>query len=172
MAKVINSHWLGDWEACYQCAVTDLFHLIRCANRSWCPSSSFIPLLHGVLACFMRLPLNCNVFSRRLSSSALSNLSWQPSPSSCRPLANTMMGILSEQHFILYISLHTHDMPTGLFFCVCAHEMHILLSSHYSCWLFWIKMLYFKHKAQGLSFPVSSKLLYRLHFVTVVPLSS
>lgn len=48
-----------------------------------------------VSRCFI---LRCHVSSRQLSSSALSNPSWQSSPSSCRPLANITTEILSEQH--------------------------------------------------------------------------
>lgn len=59
--------------------------------------------LAGQPACF----LNCNVFSRRLCSSASSNPSWLSSPSSCRPMANIMMETLSEHFHFLRFIFHT-----------------------------------------------------------------
>lgn len=72
----------------------------------------------SVLACC--LPLNCDVFSRRLSSSALSNPSWQSSPSSCRPLANITTEISSERRASLCISFVTYQCHEACLLFMCA----------------------------------------------------
>lgn len=77
------------------------------------PPSPRCPWFFFFFGCLI---LNCNVFSRRLSSSALSNPSWQSSPSSCRPLANITMGTLSEQHHMSFFSMS--------FFMYCTHPCH------------------------------------------------
>lgn len=121
-------------------ALTDLFHLIRCTilmplSTLHPPPPPWCPCLFGCLI------LNCNMFSRRRSSSALSNPSWQPSPSSCRPLANIMMEILSEHH-LSFIAFHSscisriHAIASGLICCLHAQgnnlQVKIIISPPHS----------------------------------------
>lgn len=92
---------LNCWEietVCCQWAFPHLAHLSQL-------SLSFIMMCWFVVCrCFILSP---RVSSRQLSSSALSNPSWQSSPSSCRPLANTTTEILSEQHLPLHLLFST-----------------------------------------------------------------
>lgn len=107
------------------------------------------------------LILNYNFFFRRLSSSVLSNPSWQSSPSSCRPLANITMEILSEHHlslhFLLHVSYASSWLPEGLF-AVYVHgnnlQIEIIISPLHS-WHdenSWIKSIYFKLKLMDRNF--------------------
>ena len=143
---------------------------LLCTNRFWRPSSSLILLLllHGVLDFFFFfflrcLILNCNVFSRRLSSSALSNPSWQSSPSSCRPLANITMETLSEQHHMSFFSIsffmyRTHPCHCRqACFAVYAHagnnlRMEIIISPLGRCKCFELNGFTIEQKVPGWNF--------------------
>lgn len=129
-----------------QWAVTILFHLIRCTGRFKRPSSSFIllhlPPLSWGHCMFGCLILHRNVFSRRLSNSALSNPSWRSSPSSCRPTANITTVILSELYLLFLFPFHlscilwVRVIASGLVCCFCAHgngvQMEIIISPLHS----------------------------------------